>query len=120
MALSMKAAAQPPLRLVVSKPEPDRITKDAEVLERILAEGFSYTRELCRDSVGCERPTLLVRMTAELRRGRNKTELSAFIARGLGGKSLHSVGTHSDVLCDIMMEAEEAGIVTITEAKNLP
>ncbi|MEW6723260.1 MAG: hypothetical protein AB1324_08405 [Candidatus Micrarchaeota archaeon] len=106
------------LRVIVNKPEPDTLPRDAEVLDRILSEGFSYTRYLSRDSVGTERPTMTVKFAVELTRGRNKMELYAFIQRSIGGKSLHEMGTHSEALCDVMMEAEDAGIVRIRESKK--
>jgi hypothetical protein len=112
---SSLAEKLPPLRLIVSKPAPEPLSRESEALGKLLEDGVSYERQLCRDSVGSERMSETVGFRVEARCGRD--ELLSFLRARLGCP-LSTVGNHGDRIMNAVDEAEEAGLVRLKEIKR--
>ncbi|MEW6035282.1 MAG: hypothetical protein AB1529_01600 [Candidatus Micrarchaeota archaeon] len=118
-ARTSSASGSASLKVLVTKPEPDYIAHaDSQVLSALLEKGFSYERQLCRDSMGGERPTETVRFSVSLRAGVGRMDLYLFISRNLDGTRLQDVGTHGERICAIMEGAEGERLVEIQHLKK--
>lgn len=105
------------LRLIITKPAPDTVSRDTDVLTTILERGYSFDKYLSIDSIGAERPKETVKFRVELTRGVSKLELYYFIRQRLCGKTLQELGTHSEDLASIMEAAEDANMISLTHVR---
>jgi hypothetical protein len=107
------------LRLIVSKPEPEHISKENEALSAILDRAVTYERYLSRDSVGGERMRETVKLKVTLRHENNplsehiaRQKLLAFLTEYMGC-TLAEAGTSGDRIAEALYAAEDKNLISV-------
>ncbi len=121
-------------RLILVKPDPERLAKDAEndikpaatdaeALEDILSRGVSYMKALSRDTIGAERPcerirfkVILLGPSTDFGRKLSKKMLVDFLNSELG-KPLRTVRRDSEELIVALEAAEDAHKIRLKQVE---
>lgn len=95
------------------------LKKDLDIIIRILTHGFSFERELSADSLDAPPPKERMCYRVRLTPGVSDKHLCLFLRRNMGRQPIHKVGRHSVLLAEAMGDAEDAGLVTLSEEDNM-
>lgn len=100
------------------KERSEQLTNDMAFINRLLSEGYTYTRYLCRDSMGGERPTEKLSISVELTSRGTKESLYAFIIINLQqSKFISGLDRGGEELHNILEKAESKGLIK-TDVKS--